>query len=84
MSTTKKKTAKKVRRPKCKIQSNNIKAMREIKGLTQNELALLCNTNSAHISRIESGKRCHVSLPIALKIAKVLGERVEEVFNCNI
>lgn len=80
MKQATKKTVKKVRRPKCKIESNNIKALREKKNMTQHDLALLCSTNSAHISRIESGKRCHVSLPIALKIAKVLGERVEEVF----
>lgn len=85
MKDSKSKTVatKKARKPKCKIESNNIKALREKKGISQNELALLCGTNAAHISRIESGKRCHVSIPVGLRISKVLGEPLEKVFICK-
>jgi plasmid maintenance system antidote protein VapI len=76
----KKKTAK-TKKPKEKLHSNKIKAILVEIGMSPQELAdLALNGNAAHLSRIINGQRRCISLPIAMKIAKVLGRSVEEVF----
>lgn len=71
----------KPRKPKEKIHSNRIREILNQTGMTQQELAdLALDGNTAHTSRIINGQRRCISLPIAMKIAKVLGKTVEEVF----
>jgi DNA-binding XRE family transcriptional regulator len=72
---------KKPKKPKEKLHSNRIRILLQELGMTQQELAdIALDGNKAHLSRIMNGKRRCVSLPIAIKISKVLGKPVEEVF----
>lgn len=69
------------RKEKAQIQGNRIKQILEEIDMPQVELAdLALDGNTAHLSRIINGQRKCISLPIAMKIAKVLGKSVEEVF----
>jgi DNA-binding XRE family transcriptional regulator len=78
MSNLKKK---KTRKAKEKLHSNKIKQALTDIGMSQAELAdLALGGNAAHLSRIMNGQRRCISLPIAIKIAKVLGKPVEEIF----
>lgn len=71
---------KKVRKEKSKMYSNNIKKILDEIGMNQTQLAERVGTNKAHISKIIKGERPSLSLPVGLKIAQILGKRVEEVF----
>lgn len=71
-------TAKK--RKQRQIYGNNIKEILEEIGMSQQELADIVDTNAAHLSKIISGKRRSVSLPVAMDISNALGKPVEEVF----
>ncbi len=70
----------KEKKAKEKIYGNNIREILMEIEMSQQELADLVGTNAAHISHIINGKRRSISLPIAMKIAKVLNRPVEEVF----
>ena len=71
----------KEKKAKEKLHSNKIKQMLAQIEMSQQELAdIALNGNAAHLSRIINGQRRCISLPIAIKIAKVLGKPVEEVF----
>lgn len=56
---------------------------RKGKHLTQEELAKLAGIKRNYYGLIENGKR-NPSLEIAMKIAKALNEKVEDVFEKNI
>jgi len=72
---------KKVKKPKEKLHSNKIRLILDEIGMSQQELAdLTLDGNAAHLSRIINGQRRCISLPIAIKISKVLKKPVEEVF----
>lgn len=58
---------------------NNIKVQRAIKNITQAELADLIQVSRQTINTIESGKYVP-STVLALKMAKVFGVSVEEIF----
>ena len=58
---------------------NNIRVERAIKNITQGELADLIGVSRQTINTIESNKYVP-STVLALKIAKVFGKPVEEVF----
>lgn len=71
----------KEKKPKEKIHSNRIRLILNEIGMSQQELAdLALNGDGAHLSRIMNGQRRCISLPIAIKISKVLKTPVEEVF----
>lgn len=77
----KKTTTDKVKKPKEKLHSNNIKRILDETGMPQVELAdLALAGNTAYLSRIINGSRLCISLPIAIKIARALKRPVEEVF----
>ena len=77
----KEKKEKKVKKPKEKLHSNKIRLILDEIGMSQQELAdLTLDGNAAHLSRIINGQRRCISLPIAIKISKVLKKPVEEVF----
>lgn len=58
---------------------NNLRVKRAIKNITQAELAALIQVSRQTINTIESGKYVP-STVLALKMAKVFGVPVEEVF----
>ena len=60
--------------------TNNVHKYRKVKKLTQEELALAVGVTRQTIISIEQGKYI-ASLPLALKIAKIFGVSVEEVFS---
>jgi putative transcriptional regulator len=61
---------------------NNIKVQRAIKNITQAELADLIEVSRQTINTIESGKYVP-STVLALKMAKVFGVKVEEIFQLD-
>ena len=74
------KNMKKEKRDKIKIKENRVKEYLDKIQMSQQELADEVNTNKAHISKIVNKRSSCISLPIALKIAKVLNTKVEELF----
>ena len=58
---------------------NNVKVIRGIKGLTQEELAHLLGVSRQTVISIESS-RYVPSTVLSLKISKFLGKNVEELF----
>ncbi len=56
-----------------------VKYYRTFEGLSQRELALLSGTAASTICEIESGKRIPNVL-LAVRIARVLGKQVEELW----
>ncbi len=58
---------------------NNLRVQRAIKEITQAELADLIQVSRQTINTIESGKYVP-STVLALKIAKIFGKPVEEIF----
>lgn len=58
---------------------NNLKTVRGIKGLTQEELARLLGVSRQTIISIESS-RYVPSTVLSLKISKILGKSIEELF----
>ena len=58
---------------------NNIRVERAIKGITQAELAERVGVSRQTINSIESNKYIPSTL-LALKIARVFGKSVEEIF----
>lgn len=60
-----------------------IKQARESKGLTQQELAYLCNMEKSNISRIESG-RTNLTLKSLNSISKFLSISIKELVDFEI
>lgn len=58
---------------------NNLKIERAIKGLTQEELARLISVSRQTVNAMEAGKYVP-STVLALKVARVFGKPVEEIF----
>ena len=59
---------------------NDLKKFRQANGLSQIELAKLVGTSQVTISSIECGTTKNFSVSLAIKIAMVLGYRVEDIF----
>jgi putative transcriptional regulator len=62
------------------MMKNNLKVQRAIKNITQSDLADLIKVSRQTINTIESGKYVP-STVLALKMAKVFGVSVEEIFS---
>ncbi len=58
---------------------NNIKELRKLKKLSQEELAKLCNVSRQTINAIENDKY-DPSLQLAFDLAKVLEDKVDDLF----
>ena len=58
---------------------NRLREAREAKGLTQAELAGLIGVSRKTVNTVENGVFVP-STPVALKLARALGERVEALF----
>lgn len=58
---------------------NKIKELREIKGISQGELAELCNVSRQTINAIENNKY-DPSLNLAFTLAKTLAVKVDDLF----
>jgi len=61
---------------------SNMQKLREKKKLTQVKLSILVGVSQQSITYYETNTRIP-SLPVALKIAKILGTSVEELVNEN-
>ena len=59
---------------------NNIRQLRKVRKLSQEELAEAVGTTRQTITSIEVGKYT-ASLPLAYKIARFFGLTIEEVFD---
>lgn len=59
---------------------NKLKWYREEKGISQTELGKLCGASRQTISSIERGDY-HPSVVLALRIAKIFGQTVEDLFS---
>ncbi|MEH3115917.1 helix-turn-helix transcriptional regulator [Pedobacter terrae] len=58
---------------------NNLRVQRAIKNITQAELAELIQVSRQTVNTIESGKYVP-STVLALKMARVFGKAIEEIF----
>lgn len=58
---------------------NRVKEFRDMKNISQNELAMRVGVSQRHIAFIESGDR-EPSLSLALKLEKELGYSISEIF----
>lgn len=58
---------------------NNIRAIRNRKGLTQEDLARMLNISHFYLNRIENGQR-KLAYPLASRIANILECSVDEIF----
>lgn len=59
---------------------NDVRALREAKGLTQAQLGEAVGVSRQSINSIEKG-RYDPSLPLAIAIARYFGKTVEEIFH---
>lgn len=58
---------------------NRLRELREREGLSQGELALRLEVSRQTINALETGKY-DPSLPLAFRIARLFGTRIEDVF----
>lgn len=68
------------KKPKEKMYGNRINEMLKERQMTIQELSDLSGVRPSHLSRIISGQRRCISLPIAIKVAQALKNSVEEIF----
>jgi len=59
--------------------NNRLRELREREGLSQGELALRLEVSRQTINALETGKY-DPSLPLAFRIARLFGTRIEDVF----
>ena len=59
---------------------NDVRALREAKGLTQAQLGQELGVSRQSVNSIEKGKY-DPSLPLAIAIARFFGRAVEEIFH---
>lgn len=60
--------------------NNRVRELREARGWTQSELGDLLDVSRQTVHSIEKGKYAP-SLPLAFKIARAFGCRIEDVFS---
>ena len=58
---------------------NRLRELREREGLSQGELALRLEVSRQTVNALETGKY-DPSLPLAFRIARLFGTRIEDVF----
>ncbi len=61
--------------------ANNIKKLRESKGLSQEKLARLADIANNTLIKMESGENKNPTLDTLKKVAKALGVSVDELIN---
>lgn len=61
---------------------NDVKALRKSRGMRQEDLAAACGVTRQTVIAVEND-RYDPSLPLALKLARVLGVTVEELFHLD-
>lgn len=57
----------------------NLRTARILAGYTQQEAAILADLTRSDLSRIESGKRPHISIPLLERVAKALHTNLKEL-----
>jgi transcriptional regulator with XRE-family HTH domain len=65
-----------------RLLGRRIKALREERGLGQEELAWSCDLSKSHLSQIEAG-RGYPSVPVLLALAKGLGVSPLDLLACD-
>lgn len=62
--------------------SNNLKKLREEKGMTQTELAKMLGISRFHLNKIENTSKNsrNLTASLALKAAKILNVSLDEIF----
>ncbi len=60
--------------------TNDVRLLRESRGLSQGQLAQALNVSRQTVNAIETG-RYLPSLPLAFTIARFFGRRIEEIFH---
>lgn len=68
------------RKPKDKLDGNNIKEYMDAKGMSSDELSYKADVDPSFLSRIINNNRLCISLPTAMRIALVLECTVEQLF----
>ena len=58
---------------------NNIKEIREKKGMKQAELARMLKVTRSYLNRVENGKQ-NLSISMAVRIAKILDSSLDDIF----
>lgn len=59
---------------------NRVREVRLQRGLTQKQLHKLSKVRQAEISLIENNLKPNVSIPVAQRLAKALGETIDYLF----
>ena len=59
--------------------NNRLRELRDVKGWSQGELAELLDVSRQTVNALETGKY-DPSLPLAFRIARLFGLRIEDVF----
>lgn len=62
---------------------DNIKKLRESRGLSINALAKLCNTSAGYISDLEKNKKSNPSIELIDKLSAALNVSSKELFDEN-
>lgn len=60
--------------------SNKLKYYRKEKGITLKELSIKTDVSVGYLSHLETGGRENPSLKVMSKIAKALGQKIDELF----
>ncbi len=63
--------------------NNRLRVLRAEKGWSQQELAERLEVSRQSVNAIETGKY-DPSLPLAFKLAKLFGKRIEEIFEDDV
>ena len=63
-----------------KLLGKRVRTLRDARGITQEELAFLANTQTSHISRIELGQN-NTTIDVAYRIAQALKITLPELLN---
>jgi putative transcriptional regulator len=64
------------------IVRNDVRALREQRGMSQADLGVLLGVSRQTVNAIETG-RYNPSLPLAINLARCFGRSVEEVFHVD-
>ena len=59
--------------------NNRLRELREVRGWSQGELAERLDVSRQTINALETGKY-DPSLPLAFRLARLFGERIEQIF----
>ena len=61
---------------------NNLKQLREARGITQKEFAKMLGVSTSHLNKIENNSktRRNLTVPLAVKAARILNVSLDDIF----